>query len=85
MSFLPDRGAQYAALRGCRENDGVPGPGPQADLQGGDHLALRAGARPPPAEAVRANKPLVFCIYSEQAAQREAKMSGAQRTREAYS
>jgi hypothetical protein len=27
----------------------------------------------------------VFCIYGEQAAQREAKMPGAQRTLEAYS
>jgi len=50
MSFLPDRGAQYAALRGCRRNGGVPGPGPQADLQGGDHPALRAGAGPSPVE-----------------------------------
>ncbi len=40
------RGTRPAALRGCRRNGGVPGPGPEADLQGGNHPALRADIGP---------------------------------------
>ena len=56
-----DRRARPAALRGCREeNGGVPGPGPQAGLQGGHSAALCPGDGPAPAEDRRAGRPGVL-------------------------
>jgi hypothetical protein len=85
---LPDRRARPVALRGCREDGGVSGPGPQADLQGGHHPALRAGSGPH-LQKLTEMADRGFCIYNEQAPVKdrkaEAKMPGEQRTLEAYS
>ena len=43
--------ARSATIRGCRRNGRVPGPGPEADLQGGHRSAQMACSPHPPAEA----------------------------------
>jgi hypothetical protein len=53
---LPDRGARPHALRRCQADGGVCRPGPQADLQRGDHPALLACAGPASAEDDRVGR-----------------------------
>jgi hypothetical protein len=48
-------------------------------------ILLYAPALDPHLQKITELADRVFCIYSEQAAQREAKTAGAQRTLEAYS
>jgi len=87
---LLSRGARSVDLQRCRRDGGLTGPGPQADLPGGHGPASAPLRWTPTCKEMVGLANRVFCIYNEPAgakgrAKAEARTTGEQRMREAYS